>query len=112
MVAMPDFFLEPDEIEPERPARSGPVHLVSGGLHPTAEVPTSKRQDPPPVVVPCEACGTMVVRGATVSGVQLALDLHLKTYTINRHHEAHPVLHESRGYPVHRCPGLEVQGGP
>ena len=36
---MPDFTLEPGEIEPERPVRSGPVHLVSGGVHPTAEVP-------------------------------------------------------------------------
>ena len=100
---MPDFFLEPDEIEPERPARPSPVHLVSGGLHPTAEVPPSRRKDHPPVYVPCEACGTMVVTGATVHSTRLALDLHLKTYTLTWHHEAEPVLHESRSYPVHQC---------
>jgi hypothetical protein len=105
---MPDFFFEPDEIEPERPARSHPVHLVSGGLHPTAEVPTSRLKDHPPVYVPCEACGVMVVTGATVHGARLALDLHIKTYAISWHHEAQPVLHESRSYPVHRC----VAGGP
>ena len=106
---MPDFFLEePDEIEPERPVRPGPVHLTSGGLHPTAEVPPSRRKDHPPVYVPCEACGAMVVLGATVHGLRLALDLHITTYTILWHHEAEPVLHESRSYPVHRC----VVGGP
>ena len=43
---MPDFFLEPGEIEPER---RRPVRMVSTGLHPTAEVPTSRRQDHQPV---------------------------------------------------------------
>ena len=105
---MPDFLFEPDEIEPERPARPGPVHLVSGGLHPTADLPTSRRQDHPPVYVPCEACGAMVVTGATASGVRLALDLHIKTYTLNWHHEAAPVLYESRSYPVHRCVACDL----
>ena len=45
----------------------------------------------------------MVVTGATVHSTRLALDLHLKTYTLTWHHEAEPVLHESRSYPVHQC---------
>ena len=103
---MPDFTLEPDEIE--RPTWSSPVRMVSTGLHPTAEVPPTRRKDRPPVHVPCEACGTMAVIGVTESGTRLALDPHVKTYTILWHHEAEPALHESRSYPVHRC----VVGGP
>ena len=34
---MPDFMLEPDELDPERPVR-----LVSTGLADTAEVPTRR----------------------------------------------------------------------
>jgi hypothetical protein len=44
---MPDFLLEPDEIEPERPDRRRPVRLVSTGLAPTAEVPTPRRGNEP-----------------------------------------------------------------
>ena len=102
---MPDFTLEPDEIEPERPVRSSPVHLSSGGLHPTEAVPESRRKgkDAAPVSLPCEACGSMVVLGATVHGLRLALDPQVRTYALSWHHEAQPVLHESRSYPVHHC---------
>ena len=60
---MPTFFLEPDEIEPERPARSRPVHLVSGGVHPTEAVPLSRQQGPehPPVAGPCAHCAQPVL---------------------------------------------------
>ena len=51
---MPDFTLEPDEIEPERPARSNPVHLVRGGLHPTAEVPTARGRTTRPSTYPAK----------------------------------------------------------
>jgi hypothetical protein len=66
-------------------------------------VPTSRQQDHSPVSGPCEGCGALVVIGATVRGARLALDLHVATYTISWSREAQPVLHESRGYPVHQC---------
>ena len=105
---MPDFFLEPDDLEPERPERRRPVRLVSTGLHPTADVPTSRRKDHPPAYAACEACGAMVVTGATACGMRLALDLHHKTYTLVWHHEALPALQESRAYPVHQCGAYAV----
>ena len=100
---MPDFTLEPSDIEPERPERRRRGRLVSTGLHPHADLPTSRRKDRAPVYVPCEACGAQVVTGATASGRRLALDPHVTTYTILWHHEAAPVLQESRAYPVHHC---------
>lgn len=68
-----------------------------------APQPPTRRKDRPPVHGPCEACGTLVVVGQTLSGTRLALDLRIKTSTILWHHEAQPVLQESRGYPVHQC---------
>jgi hypothetical protein len=106
----PDFFLAPDapdETDPDQPARRHPVRLVGTGLADTAPVPASARcgAAPLPVFGPCEACGAQVVLGTTGQGLRLALDLQVRTYTISWHHEEQPVLHESRGYPVHHCGG-------
>ena len=100
---MPDFFLEADDRASERSDRRRPGRLVSSGLHPEAAVPPSRQPAHPPVSGPCEGCGALVVLGATVHGTRLALDLHVKTYTLSWSREAPPVLHESRGYPVHQC---------
>ena len=61
---MTDFTLEPDDLEPERPAPPSPKR-VSSGLHPTAAVPVPRQKgpEPVPVCVPCEACGALVVTG-------------------------------------------------
>ena len=100
---MSDFTLEPDEIEPEPPARSRPVRLVSTGLAPTAEVPSQRcTPEPLPCYGPCEACGGMVLVGRTPSGQRLALDTHVPTYLVVWEGRQ-PLLHGSRGYPVHSC---------
>jgi hypothetical protein len=102
---MTDFLLEPDEIEPERPERRRPVRLVRTGLAPTAEVPTQRRgHETPPCYVPCEACGVQVLMGETASGTRLALDPHVRTYTVLWEPGApQPTLQRSRAYPVHGC---------
>lgn len=103
---MSDFFLEPDEIEPDSPARSRPVRLVTTGLAPTAEVPASARRGPapPPCYAPCEACGAPVLRGQTRTGTRLAMDVHVLTYCVLWENGAGmPLLEQSRGYPVHWC---------
>ena len=102
---MPDFMLEPDEIEPERPERRRPVRLVSTGLAPTAEVPTRRHgTEPSPCYVPCEACGGMVLTGETPSGTRIALDTAIQTYTAAwPSGTPRPLLHASRAYPVHVC---------
>jgi hypothetical protein len=99
---MADFMLEPDEIESDR---RRPVHMVSGGLHPTAEVPTKRQaKDTPPCAVPCEACGQAILLGETASGTRLALETHVRTYTVLWEPGApRPLLAQSRSYPVHRC---------
>ena len=101
---MPDFFLEPDELEPERPERHRPVRLVASGLADTAEVPRSTRAEPEPCYAPCEACGASVLTGKTTAGVRLCLDTHVSTYLVDWSAGTPvPVLHHSRAYPVHRC---------
>jgi hypothetical protein len=117
---MPDFLLEPDEIEPapdeiepETHTPPRPVRMVSTGLAPTAEVPTTKRRkpDPPPAYAPCDVCGAAVLTGRTQAGASVALDTGIKTYVVDWHHGTpEPVLVESRGYPVHRC--MHAQGDP
>jgi hypothetical protein len=101
-----DFMLEPDEIEPEQPERRRPVRMVSTGLAPTAEVPTTKRGKPdaPPAYAPCPVCGVQVLTGATPAGLRLALDVGIKTYVVDWDRGTPALLLiESRGYPVHRC---------
>jgi hypothetical protein len=100
-----EFTLEPDELEPDRPARR-PVRLVSTGLADTVEVPPShaKGPDHPPCYTACAACGQMVLTGETANGTRLALETHTKTYTVLwLFKRARPLLQESRAYPVHRC---------
>jgi hypothetical protein len=101
---MPDFNLEPDELEPEPPA-GRPLRLVAAGLVPTADVPRSRRtRDHPPCSAPCEACGAPVLTGLTATGQRLALDLYWKTYVVQvAQGESMPHLVQSRGYPVHVC---------
>jgi hypothetical protein len=103
---MSDFLLEPDELDPERPARSRPVRLVATGLADTAALPPSATRGPdrPPCYAPCEACGALVLTGRTPTGTRLALDTQRTTYTINwLPGTPEPTLHESRGYLMHRC---------
>jgi len=107
---MPDFTLVPDEPldPPETPARH--VRLVSTGLAPTADLPRPGRRtlDLPPCHAPCATCGALVLVGATQSGTRLALDVGIRTYTVLwLNGTPEPVLHDSRGYPVHRCPRWE-----
>jgi hypothetical protein len=104
---MPDFMLEPDEIEPERPERRRPVRLVSTGLADTAEAPPSARrgQEHPPCYVLCRTCNSPVLLGQTPSGVQVALNVSgRRCYTVHWLTGAHqPRLAESRAYPEHQC---------
>ena len=90
---MPDLILFPEEVLAEEPSPARPVRLVSTGLADTAEVPTSTKPAPPPAYAPCPACGHLVLSGIATS-----------TYAPDWDHGAAlPRLHESRGYPVHRC---------
>ena len=104
---MADFTLFADDLFTEEPSPARPVRLVSTGLADTAEVPTSTKPAPPPAYAPCPACGHLVLSGIATSGVQLALDVDVRTYAPDWDHGAAlPRLHESRGYPVHRCGAL------
>jgi hypothetical protein len=101
---MPDFTLEPDEIEPERSSR--PVRLVTTGLAPTAEVPVHGRKgyDAVPCYLPCSLCSALVLCGATGAGQWLALDTGKPTYAVPwTPGTAQPRLHASRADPVHAC---------
>src|SRR2546429_9998259 len=110
---MADLTLTADESLDlaETPARQ--VRLVSTGLAPTADIPVSGRgkADPRPCYAPCQGCGAQVLTGTTQAGVQLALDVGVRTCAVDWHHGApEPVLVESRGYPVHQCPRLDKHG--
>jgi hypothetical protein len=100
----PDFMLDPDELEPERPAHR-PVRLVATGLAPTAEVPSGRRKHAEAACyVPCSLCSAMVLTGATTSGQWLALDIQVPTYSVVWHTgTSQPLLQPSRAYPVHQC---------
>jgi hypothetical protein len=105
---MPDFFLEPDEIEPARPEHRTPPRLVSTGLAPTAEVPTvrAKGKDAQPAYAPCVLCGQPVLTGATLHGHTLHLDVGATCYALAWPNAATvPTLLPSRAYPVHHCAG-------
>ena len=105
---MTDFMIEPDELDPERPERRRPVRMVSTGVAPTAAVPTTRprQPDPPPCYGPCAACGVAVLTGQTREGQRVVLDTHIATYTVVWPDPREPpIAHESRAYPVHRCPG-------
>lgn len=103
---MTDFTLEPDELEPPRPAQRRPVRLVSTGLHPLEAVPPTRGTERDPAYAPCAACGRPVLVGETRAGTRLALEVHVPTYCVLwGSGEALPVLEPSRGYPVHGCVG-------
>lgn len=60
---------------------------------------------------PCPQCGVLVLTGATVTGVLVALDTQVPCYVALWLSETpRPVLHASRGYPVHRCGAPVPQG--
>jgi hypothetical protein len=100
---VPDFTLEPDEIEPERSSR--PVRLVTTGLAPTAAVPGGGRKlATEPRYVPCSLCSALVLCGTTGLGTWLALDTGKPTYAVTwTPGTAQPRLHASRADPVHAC---------
>ena len=57
-----------------------------------------------PAYAPCPTCGVLVLTGETTRGEVLALDPHQRTYApVWANDTPRPVLHESRGYPVHVC---------
>jgi hypothetical protein len=63
------------------------------------------RKETSPAYAPCAACGTQVLRGDTPTGTRVALDTHIRTYTVLWVPDAlRPLVQESRGYPVHQCP--------
>lgn len=101
---MADFFSEPSEIEVERPERARPVPLVGTGVHPTADLPTSRTKEKPPATVAYPQCGQRVLRGALRDGRHLTLDTAVQTYTVLWTADtALPCLEQSRTYPLHAC---------
>ena len=107
-----DFTLEPDFLEAARPASVQQLSLVGAGLAPTADLPPPGRRMPEaaPCYAPCEACGAAVLTGATETGALVALDPQVQSYVpLWLADTVRPVLHESRGYPVHRC--VRREGG-
>jgi hypothetical protein len=110
---MPEFMLEPDQIDTDSPERSRAPREVSSGLAPTADVPTKKhKKEPAPCYVPCEACGQLVLMGDTADGRRLAVDLEIPMYVIGWNARAErPCLYESRGHAVHHCGGMAREGG-
>ena len=98
---MSEFLLTAEE---PLEAAAKPGRLVSSGLAPTADLPSTRGKETPPQYAPCEGCGTQVLVGTTATGVRLAVDPQWPTYVVQWHAgEAAPRLSESRGYPVHRC---------
>lgn len=66
------------------------------------------RPTPPAASVPCYApcpqCGALVLTGETPAGVMVSLDTQVQNYVqLWLSETPRPTLHESRGYPVHRC---------
>ena len=111
---MPDFTLEPTEIEPERHERRHPPRLVSTGIAPTAEVPKGRAgKEAQACYNPCVFCGLEVLTGATTQGQVLHLDVSQACYAVSWPSQAEmPTLFESRAYPVHTCcPSNEVSDG-
>jgi hypothetical protein len=104
---MPDFMLEPDAIEPERPVRGTPPRLVSTGRAPTAEVPTQRAgKETPPCYAPCLLCGTMILSGQTTDGHTLHQDTSRPCYApVWANKAPQPTLLPSRAYVVHQCQG-------
>lgn len=110
---MPDFMLEPDELEPECPERHRLVREVRTGLRPTAAVPAPRRtaRDAPPAYAPCLRCGQPVLTGETLHGHTLHLDVSSQCYVVTWGNKAPvPTLLPSRAYPVHRCDAGVVPG--
>lgn len=103
---MPHFTLKP-EASGETLSRA--PRLVSSGLVPTADVPTTKGKAQPDRYGACSGCGREVLQGKTRGGLQLALDVSWPTYCVVWDNGASwPRFEESRGYPVHQCPTRET----
>ena len=57
-----------------------------------------------PTYAPCPQCGALVLTGATLAGVLVALDTQVPCYVpLWLAETSKPTLHVSRGYPQHRC---------
>ena len=92
---MPDFMLEPDELDPECPDRRRPVRLVATGLADTAEGPTTRTKDKPPAYTACPQCRQAVLTGQTRAGTPLVLAEDVPTYCV--------VWPKDATQPVHGC---------
>ncbi len=102
---MPDFILEPDEPDLDRPERSRPVRMVGTGLAPTADVPAvrTKGPEPAPAYHACP-CGGLVLEGLAPQGEVVVLDPRQTCYTVLWEPGApRPTVARSRAYPVHKC---------
>ena len=52
----------------------------------------------------CPHCGVQVLTGQTPSGLQVMVEPDVQTYAVVWHESTpQPVMHQSRGYPLHRC---------
>jgi hypothetical protein len=52
----------------------------------------------------CPQCGVQVLTGQTPSGQQVTVEPDVQTYVVVWLEGApQPVMHQSRGYPLHRC---------
>ena len=101
---MSDFTLKPDELEPDRPEHARPMRPVATGLAPTAEPPMSRKKAAPPCYAPCPRCRAMVLTDKAPAGHAVTVEPGVQTYTVVWANGApEPTLHESRGYPAHRC---------
>jgi hypothetical protein len=99
---MHDFTLTAEELlEPT----TKPRRVVTSGIAPTADIPTTRRPERPACYGPCPACGQPVLTGRTRSGTRLVLeDVHVPTYVVLQvQPDTLPLLEQSRGIPVHRC---------
>jgi hypothetical protein len=102
---MTDLLLIPDiptvDVVPAQQLR-----LVTVEIPPTAEVPVRAAKEHPPCHAPCPTCGALVLTGETTTGLLVVGEPNVKSYVPTWLPDTpRPVLHESRGYPVHRCGG-------
>lgn len=102
---MPDFLLEPDDIESQSsPYRA--TRVVATGLAPTAEAPKAKRgAGTTRCAHPCETCGEPVLVGQTGSGARVVVDLPgPRCFTVLYDSGAQePLFALSRAYAEHAC---------
>jgi len=69
-----------------------------------ARRPTRRPPDAATCYGPCAGCGAPVLRGVTSTGQAVTVEPTGQTYVVVwLEGTPQPVLHPSRGYPVHRC---------